>query len=78
MNVDWMAKAACKGQPAEVFFPDDEDADYTTARHICAGCSVREECLAFALKLNIGHGMYAGLTAHQRAALRRRVRREAA
>ena len=78
MNVDWMVNAACKGHPAEVFFPDDERADYTTARHICTGCPVRDECLAFALKLNIGHGMYAGLTPHQRVVLRRRIRHEAA
>jgi WhiB family transcriptional regulator, redox-sensing transcriptional regulator len=79
VNVDWMAKAACRGQPADVFFPDEEEhADYTQARLVCASCPVRDECLAFALKLNIGHGMYAGHTPHQRAVLRRRIHHEAA
>ena len=74
-----MAKAACKGQPVAVFFPDDEaHADYTTARHICAGCPVRHDCLGFALKLNIGHGMFGGLTPRQRAAIRRWQRQDAA
>lgn len=74
MNIDWMRRAACKGQPDVVFFPDhedDEQPDYTTARHICAGCPVRSQCLAYALELNIRHGMFAGLTPAERAALRR-------
>ena len=79
MNVDWMAKAACRGQPADVLFADEEEhADYSLARLIGARCPVRGECLAFALKLNIGHGMYAGLTPHQRTVLRRRIHDEAA
>lgn len=75
MTLDWMGRAACKGQPDTVFFPDDEDSveqpDYTTAQRICSGCSVRAECLAYALELHIRHGMFAGLTPTQRAGLRR-------
>jgi WhiB family transcriptional regulator, redox-sensing transcriptional regulator len=82
MTLEWMSRAACKGQPDAVFFPDDKDdgeqPDYTTARHICAGCPVRVQCLAYALELNIGHGMFAGLTPTERANVRRQRRGKAA
>jgi WhiB family redox-sensing transcriptional regulator len=82
MNLDWMREAACKGQPDEVFFPehhdDGEQPDYTTARRICAGCSVRAPCLAYALELNIRHGMFAGLSPTERANLRSHRRGKAA
>jgi WhiB family redox-sensing transcriptional regulator len=74
-----MANAACKGEPVTVFFPDEEEhTDYSQARRICAGCPVRDECLGFALKLNIGHGMFGGLSPRQRAIVRRCQRRDAA
>jgi WhiB family redox-sensing transcriptional regulator len=82
MTLDWMRRAACKGQPDAVFFPDHEDdveqRDYTTARRICAGCPVRAQWLAYALELNIRHGMFAGLTPAERATLRRQPRGKAA
>jgi WhiB family redox-sensing transcriptional regulator len=82
MTLDWMRRAACKGQPDAVFFPDHEDdgeqPDYTTARKICAGCLVRSQCLAYALELNIRHGMFAGLTPAERATLRHQRRGKAA
>jgi WhiB family redox-sensing transcriptional regulator len=78
MNLDWMRRAACKGQPDAIFFPDHEEDgeqfDYTTARHICAGCPVRAECLAYAVELNVRHGMFAGLIPAERANLRRQRR----
>lgn len=81
MTLDWMGRAACKGQPDAVFFPGEDDGeqpDYTAARHICAGCPVRTQCLAYALQLNIGHGMFAGLTPSERADLRRQRHGKAA
>jgi WhiB family redox-sensing transcriptional regulator len=82
MSLDWMRGAACKGQPDAVFFPDyendDEQPDYSPARQICAGCPVRAQCLAYALELNIRHGMFAGLTPAERANLRRQHRPKAA
>jgi WhiB family redox-sensing transcriptional regulator len=81
MNLDWMRRAACKGQPDAVFFPDhedDEQPDYTTARQICARCQVQAQCLGYALELNIRHGMFAGITPAERANLRRQRRGKAA
>lgn len=88
----WRAKAACKDQDTNLFFPvrseveDDmkhmskeqrarvrkkikEETGVGTyiphnqiskARLICASCTVRRECLAFAVENGLLHGMYGG------------------
>ncbi|MFB7618757.1 WhiB family transcriptional regulator [Kitasatospora sp. NPDC056181] len=68
--------AACAGVDPELFFPGDEDefAD-RRARQICAGCPVRDMCLALALKRGEPHGIFGGLDPAERRALARRERR---
>jgi WhiB family redox-sensing transcriptional regulator len=66
-----MSSGACKGLPSEVFFPDHYR--YDTARAVCSGCSVKDECLAFALEMRIGKGMFGGLSPRQRTPVRRRA-----
>lgn len=69
----WADRAACLGEDQEKFFhgqghgerPDD-------ARALCAACPVREECLDHALTHNETEGVWGGLTAKERRALRRR------
>jgi WhiB family redox-sensing transcriptional regulator len=73
-NLQWTSRAACKGLPTEVFFPDHYR--YDTARAVCSGCQVKGECLAFALEMRINKGMFGGLSPRQRTAVRRQ--REAA
>jgi WhiB family redox-sensing transcriptional regulator len=52
-----------------VFFPGrGEPAE--PARQICAGCSVRQPCLEFALSQGITHGIWGGLTERDRRPLR--------
>jgi WhiB family redox-sensing transcriptional regulator len=72
----WMADAACAHldlTPAEVdrlFFPQR----HQTAEHakaICAGCSVREACLDYALTTRQTFGIWGGTSETQRRALRR-------
>ncbi|HZT67932.1 MAG TPA: WhiB family transcriptional regulator [Acidimicrobiales bacterium] len=76
MRWAWMDRAACRGMADTVFFPEGPHRNYSRARRICAGCPVRKECLRYALEGCIGFGMFGGLTPRQRAALRRRRRRE--
>ncbi|MFJ9693434.1 WhiB family transcriptional regulator [Kitasatospora sp. NPDC101183] len=60
------------------FFPDDEDeVGERRAKRICAGCPVREMCLALAIKRGEGHGIFGGLDATERRALTRQQRRAA-
>lgn len=72
----WQDKAACKGVPHEVFFPDNpggKEYVYNQARAFCDNCSVREQCLAFALEFEQGKrdrfGMFGGLSPRQRSLL---------
>ena len=48
----WMADAACKGQPVEIFVPPLSAPRTETARAFCARCSVVEQCRAFAIAGN--------------------------
>lgn len=44
----WMARAACRGEPVELFFPvRGESAE--AAKAICARCPVADECLDYAV-----------------------------
>jgi WhiB family transcriptional regulator, redox-sensing transcriptional regulator len=72
----WQDKAACRGPQAVVFFPPshferkDEKAEREVrAKAICAQCSVREPCLAYALKIREPHGIWGGLNEMERKAL---------
>jgi len=77
---DWTALAACRTADPEIFFPaarPDTRAFKAQARKAitwCAGCTVRPECLRFALANRIGHGVFGGLTARERATVLRRER----
>jgi WhiB family transcriptional regulator, redox-sensing transcriptional regulator len=69
----WQVKAACRGPQAEVFFPpshferkeeklDREDR----AKEICRTCSVRQPCLAYAIRIREPHGIWGGLNEVER------------
>jgi len=65
-----LPKASCKGifNP-NIFFPnsrEDEAKCLPIVRAICAGCPERKECLEYALKEEIPHGIWAGTTPAQR------------
>ncbi len=66
--MDWLQQAACKGK-TDPFFSKHMD-DLVFARHLCAGCPVRDECFDYAMSdLNL-HGVWAGLSAEERRDLR--------
>ena len=72
----WTADAACSDAEPSVFFVDHGRSG-EEAKAICAGCSVREACLDFALEAHERFGIWGGLTDKQRLAEARR-RRQAA
>jgi len=59
----WRAQAACRGLPAEMFFPGKGE-DAKAALAVCRGCSVREPCLAAGEHEE--HGVWGGRRADQR------------
>ena len=67
----WFDQARCAGIPAKVFFPfKQETKKVQQAKRICQKCTVRKECLVFALENENdgGDGIFGGLTREERVA----------
>jgi WhiB family redox-sensing transcriptional regulator len=60
----WMEHGRCAETDPEAFFADEDETE--TAKAICAGCPVREDCLAYALAEDLRWGVWGGLTASER------------
>lgn len=68
--VSWRDEAACRGADVDEFFPERGDS-LLAARRLCAGCTVRDECLEFALTHSIKFGVWGGLSERERRGIRR-------
>ena len=73
---DWQEKAACRGVPTEIFFPENpggQDSVYNKAREFCRKCEVTQQCLAYALEHETGQrcrfGVFGGLSPRERSQL---------
>ena len=69
----WQIRAACRGPQASVFFPppqferkDEKLERERRAKEICVSCSVRKECLEYALRIKEPHGIWGGLNESER------------
>lgn len=69
----WQEKAACRGPQAVVFFPpaqnerkDEKLAREGRAKKICEECTVRADCLAYALSIREPHGIWGGTNEAER------------
>ena len=71
VRLDWKQKAACRDLDTSMFFPDTEE-EAAAAKSVCAGCPVREACLAFALDTRQHDGIWGGLDENERRRVRRR------
>jgi WhiB family redox-sensing transcriptional regulator len=75
MNGCWRSAAACLSADPELFFPVSQAGkaleEAAEAKAICAGCAVRSECLAFALRTRQPYGIWGGMTEEERASSRR-------
>lgn len=76
MEEVWQIKAACRGPQAAVFFPpphferkDEKSERESRAKSICATCSVKRECLDYAVAIREPHGIWGGLNENERKAL---------
>ena len=83
-STGWQFRAACRGEDSAWFFAPnyfekrfEKEAREAKAKRVCAGCPVREECLAYALRLREGHGIWGGLNEMERRNLLRRRAAEA-
>lgn len=76
----WQRVAGCAGHYPGWFFPpaggetaEERVAREAVARVVCEACPVRQPCLDLALDLAEPYGIWGGLNARQRRALRRRA-----
>ncbi len=69
-------KAACKGM-TDMFFPEKGDAEGSVnkAKAVCATCSVKDDCLEFALDNSFIYGVWGGMSARQRKTYKAQLRR---
>lgn len=68
---DWRDSALCAQTDPELFFPD-KGGNADPARDICRRCPVREECLDYAMTVELNsvrYGVYGGHTGRERARL---------
>lgn len=64
-RLSWLQNANCKDVPTDVFFP--HHSDYKTAKRICESCSVRQDCLQYAISYESDlYGMFGGMTPAER------------
>jgi WhiB family redox-sensing transcriptional regulator len=77
-NVDrsWQLKGLCRGNHSHLFFPpstserkEDREKREAKAKAICSVCSVKDECLEFALEIREPYGIWGGLTEVERRQL---------
>jgi WhiB family redox-sensing transcriptional regulator len=79
--MSWQDMAACAGTDTQLFFAPDGEREQereirrARAAAICALCPVRQQCLDYALRNSIRHGIWGGLTREGRARERRRQAR---
>lgn len=66
----WMAEASCRDEPPDVFFPV-LGGSYRRAREVCDGCSVRADCLSYALDDEDLVGWWGGTSDRERQRMRR-------
>jgi len=75
----WRNKAACLDEEPELFFPIGNTgpalAQIEEAKAICHRCQVVELCRSWAIDFHQDAGVWGGLSADERRALKRRTAR---
>lgn len=71
---EWRQRAACRSLDPDLFFPIGSTGtaadQIEAAKAVCRSCSVRTECLEFALATNQEAGVWGGTSEEERRALR--------
>jgi WhiB family redox-sensing transcriptional regulator len=67
----WQQDAECVNHAGRVDFFPARGESVRDAKAVCASCPVRSECLEFALRMKVAHGVWGGLSERERRSLRR-------
>jgi WhiB family transcriptional regulator, redox-sensing transcriptional regulator len=71
----WRSEANCRGLGFDLFFPEKGDTPTANqARGVCRGCTVQDECLAYALDVRVEGGVWGGTSERERDEIRKRER----
>lgn len=73
INEPWLLEAACVGKDTKIFFPG-RGRVAVEAKRICGGCTMRAECLEYALENNIQGGIFGGVSERARRVMRKERR----
>ncbi len=80
--MEWVHRAKCRDVDPELFFPvgttGPAAAQIEAAKEVCVKCSVRDECLEWALVTGQDAGVWGGTSEEERRSIRRARRREVA
>ncbi len=68
----WQDEALCAQTDPEAFFPE-KGGSTREAKRVCQECTVRTECLEYALGNDERFGIWGGLSERERRKLRRAV-----
>jgi WhiB family redox-sensing transcriptional regulator len=68
--VDWQVHARCNEVDPEIFFPE-RGGSSKAARAVCNKCTVRSQCLEYALNNKEQFGIWGGTSERERRRLRR-------
>jgi WhiB family transcriptional regulator, redox-sensing transcriptional regulator len=75
----WRSRAACLDEDPEMFFPIGTTRpaflQIERAKVVCLGCEVVETCLSWAIESGQDAGVWGGMSADERRALKRRQAR---
>lgn len=66
----WQAEALCAQTDPEAFFPE-KGGSTREAKRVCQSCTVRTECLEYALAHDERFGIWGGLSERERRKLKR-------
>jgi len=75
--LQWQDDAMCAQVGTEMFFPE-KGGSTREAKKICAACPVVAECLAYAIEIEVGPGIWGGLSQRERNKLRPKDEQRAA
>ncbi len=69
-KLSWQDFANCSGADQDLFFPE-RGASTRKAKAICGACTVKGECLEFAITQGERFGIWGGLSERERRKIRR-------
>ncbi len=77
IDTGWMAEAACRDHPTELFFFDEriERGRVAEAKGICGECPVWKKCLDYAVETPVDFGIWGGFTSRERERYRWRLQK---